>query len=327
MQTGSGMDSDDYPEERRSRAWLWVLLSLVVAFAGGMALMGYVLTHDPRTAGWLHLETIEQAQAEKALAQRIVVQQVQKRAALQPAAPAPLPSQAQMADRVTTLEGKVDDIQAQATEATGDASRAEGLLVAFAARRALDRGVELGYIEGLLRQRFGGTQPQAVATILSASHQPVTLADLQNGLDAIAPTLSAGGTAQKSWWQSFRNGLAGMVVVRRADEPSTQPADRVSRAQRMLEAGQVDTALAEVVRLPDHSAADKWIVAARRYIAGRGALDLIETAALLDPATSQGAPWPAPTRPQPAASAPATTPPAKAPAVMPVSPEVAKAVH
>ncbi|WP_454885942.1 hypothetical protein [Sphingomonas oryzagri] len=95
----------------------------------------------------------------------------------------------------------------------------------------------------------------------------------------------------------------------------------------MLEAGQVDTALAEVVRLPDHSVADKWIVAARRYIAGRGALDLIETAALLDPATSQGGPWPAPIKPQATAGNPAASSPAKGPAVMPVRPEVAKAVH
>lgn len=314
MQTGSSMESDYEPGERRQRTWLWVILGLLVAFAGGMAAMCYAVTHDAHTAGWLHLESIEQAQAEKAAATRVVVQQARQVVAQQAAITPPPPSQAQMATRVATLEDKVDDIQAQALEATGDASRAEGLLVAFAARRALDRGVELGYIEGLLRQRFGDTQPQAVATILSASHQPVTLADLQNGLDAIAPTLAAGGTPQTSWWQSFRNELSGMVVVRRASEPSTQPADRVSRAQRMLEAGQVDTALAEIVRLPDHSTADKWILAARRYLAGRGALDLIETAALLDPATSAGAPRPAPAQPS-----------AKAPAIATVHPDTAKA--
>jgi hypothetical protein len=317
MQTGPGMESDDYPDERRSRTWLWVLIGLLVAFAGGMAAMGYAVTHDAHTAGWLHLESIEQAQAEKAMATHVVVQQAQQRIARQAAVAPPTPSQAQMADRVATLEDKVDDIQAQATEATGDASRAEGLLVAFAARRALDRGVELGYIEGLLRQRFGGTQPQAVATILSAAHQPATLADLQNGLDAIAPALSAGGSPKTSWWQSFRNELSGMVVVRHAGEPSAQPADRVSRAQRMLEAGQVDTALAEIVRLPDHSSADAWIVAARRYLAGRGALDQIETAALLDPATSPGAPAPTP--------AAASAQPARVPAVAPVHPATAKA--
>lgn len=314
MQTGQGMESDYELEERRPRTWLWGLIGLLVTFAGGMGAMGYAVTHDARTAGWLHLESIEQAQAEKAAATRVVVQQARQVVAREAAIAPPPPSQAQMAARVATLEDKVDGIQAQATEATGDASRAEGLLVAFAARRALDRGVELGYIEGLLRQRFGDTQPQAVATILSASRQPVTLADLQNGLDAIASTLAAGGSPKTSWWQSFRNELSGMVVVRRAGEPSTQPADRVSRAQRMLEAGQVDTALAEIVRLSDHSIADKWIVAARRYLAGRGALDQIETAALLDPATSQGAPRPATAQQS-----------AKVPAVTSVHPATAKA--
>ena len=306
------MESEYEPEARRSRTWMWVLLALLVAFVGGLSAMGYAVTHDARTARLLHLEPIAQAQAEQALAQRIVVQQQQqKAAATKPTTPPP--ADPQMATRLATLEGKVDDIQEQATAATGDASRAEGLLVAFAARRALDRGVELGYIEGLLRQRFGGTQPQAVATILSASHQPVTLADLQTGLDTIAPTLAAGGAPKQSWWDSFRTELSGMVVVRRAGEPSTQPADRVARAQRMLEAGQVDSALAEVIRLSDHSAADKWVAAARRYLAGRGALDQIETAALLDPATSDIGPWPAP----------ATSP---APTIAPVHPATSKAV-
>jgi len=252
-----------------------------------MAAMGYAVTHDARTARMLHLVSADQARAEAALAQRIVVRPPQ------PATPAssstPDATDPQTGARLATLEDKVDDIEAQAKEATGDASRAEGLLVTFAARRALDRGVELGYIEGLLRQRFGGTQPQAVATILSASHQPVTLADLQNGLDAVAPVLSAGGAPQQSWWQSFRQELTAVVVVRRVGEPSSQPADRVARAQRMLEAGQVDAALAEVARLPDHRPADKWILSARRYLTSRAALDQIETAALLAPSASESA--------------------------------------
>lgn len=305
------MDSEYDPETRRSRTWVWTVLGLLVAFVCGIAAMGYAVTHDPRTTQLLHLETSEQAAAEQIRAGRIAARQQQERdAAAVKAAKAPQTIESDIATRLTTIEGKVDDIQAQATEATGDASRAEGLLVAFAARRALDRGVELGYIEGLLHQRFGNSQPQAVATIISAARQPVTLADLQNGLDAVAPTLAAGGTPRQGWWQTFRQELAGMVVVRRAGEPSTQPADRVARAQRMVEAGQIDAALAEIARLGDHKAADGWIVAARRYLAGRGALDQIETAALLDPATSSGPPMP---------------PPAASPSVTPVHPATAKA--
>lgn len=274
----------DLYEERRSRTWLWIVLLVLVTFVGGMAAMGYAVTHDARTARMLHLVSADQLRANADLAQRIAVRPPQPTTPATAAVPAT--TDPQTGARLATLEEKVDDIEAQAKEATGDASRAEGLLVTFAARRALDRGVELGYIEGLLRQRFGGTQPQAVATILSAAHQPVTLADLQNELDVIAPVLSAGGAPQQSWWQSFRQELTALVVVRRVGEPSSQPADRVARAERMLEAGQVDGALAEVARLPDHRPADKWILSARRYLASRAALDQIETAALLAPPMS-----------------------------------------
>jgi hypothetical protein len=285
-------------EGRKSRLWLWLLLALLMAFVGGGFAATYMVTHDVRAAHILHLVPASEAAAQAEIAQHVVVRPPAP-APVQPLMAAPDP---EMAGRIDALEGKVDGIETQAREATGDASRAEGLLVAFAARRALDRGIELGYIEGLLRQRFGQTQPQAIAMILSASRQPVTLADLQNGLDASAPTLASnGGEAKASWWQSARQELANLVVVRRAGEPSTQPADRVARAERMLEAGQVDGALAEIVRLPDHSAANGWIIAARRYLAGRGALDRIETAALLDPPTptQPGAPigWPQPVAP------------------------------
>ena len=258
---GPRMDSDYEfdTDPRRVRFWLWALLTLLAAFVGGAALMGWLVTHDARAARLLHLENADQARAEAVLAQKVVIRPVPVPVVKLPGGVDP-----QMSARVETLEGKVADIETQAKEATGDASRAEGLLVAFAARRALDQGVGLGYIEGLLRERFGGTQPQAVGAILTAARQPVTLADLQNGLDAIAPGLAEGGNPNEGWWQSFRNALAGMVVVRRAGEPSTLPADRVARAQRLLEAGQVDGSLAEIVRLTDHRAADKWIVGARR---------------------------------------------------------------
>jgi hypothetical protein len=303
---GPRMDSEYEfdTEPRRSRFWLWAPLTVLAAFAGGVFLMGWLVTHDARTARLLHLETAEQAKAEAVLAQKVVIRPVPVPVVKLPGGVDP-----QMTARVETLEGKVADIETQAKEATGDASRAEGLLVAFAARRALDQGVGLGYIEGLLRERFGGTQPQAVGAILTAARTPVTLADLQNGLDAIAPVLAQGGTPDESWWESFHNALTGLVVVRRAGEPSTLPADRVARAQRLLEAGQVDGALAEIARLTDHHAADKWIVGARRYLVGRAALDQIETAALLDPTTGGpiAVPRPATTAPAPAAVATPTT--------------------
>ncbi|WP_419826653.1 hypothetical protein [Sphingomonas sp.] len=270
-------DEEDLPRRRR---WPWLLLLALLLFAAGAAAAGYAIARLPRLAGALGLVSHDEARAD------ILATRINTLRSIPRPPPAPTPVVAapdpETTGAIAELREKVGDIETQARAATGDASRAEGLLVAFAARRALDRGFELGYIESLLRQRFGRSQPAAVATILSASRTPVTLADLQNGLDAIAPQL-AGGDEQGGWWQAFRREIAGMVTIRRADVPSTVPADRVARAQRMLEGGQVDGALAEVLRLPARDAAQRWIVMARRYLAGRGALDRIETAALLDP--------------------------------------------
>jgi hypothetical protein len=298
----------DGTEDRKSRLWLWILLALLFPFAGGIGVSLYSIVRYPTVAHWLHLVTPEEeaARVAQAQAQRVVLRPTSPPAPAAPADPA-------LADRLAEIQDKVDGIEDQARAATGDASRAEGLLVAFAARRALDRGSELGYIEALLRQRFGQSQPQAVAMILSASRQPVTLPDLQNGLDAIAPILATnGGASGQNWWASFRQQVAGLVVVRRAGEPSAQPADRVARAERMLEGAQVDGALAEILRLPDHDAAAKWIDLARRYLAGRGALDRIETAALLDPAVTAPIAIPPAAPPVSIAPPPKTTLPAAA---------------
>ncbi|WP_380873489.1 hypothetical protein ACFB49_41790 [Sphingomonas sp. DBB INV C78] len=184
--------------------------------------------------------------------------------------------------RVAEIEARLGRIDARASAAVGNADRAEGLLVAFAARRALDRGVQLGYIEGLLRDRFGATEPQAVATIIAAGREPVTLDDLRAGLGDVAPAL-ASQAPNESWWDGFKREIAGMVVIRKANAPSPAPADRLVRAKRALEGGRVAEALAEVSRMPGQGQATAWIAAARRYDAARTALDKIETAALLSP--------------------------------------------
>jgi hypothetical protein len=206
---------------------------------------------------------------------------------LSPAAPAPVGEQRLVIDpettrRVSQLEQRVTAIDSQTRAAAGNADRAEGLLVAFAARRALDRGVALGYIEGLLRQRFGDTQRQAVATIITASRQPVTLEELQDGLREIGPQLTGAGPDQ-TWLSAFRAELGELVSIRREGTPSTIPAERLRRAERRLESAQVDVALAEVLRMPGREEATDWIAKARRYVSARRALDTIETAALLEP--------------------------------------------
>jgi len=201
--------------------------------------------------------------------------------------------------RVAQLERRIAELDTQSREAVGNADRAEGLLVAFAARRALDRGVALGFLEALLRQRFGQTQPQAVGTVIAAARQPVTLQELQDGLQQVSAALVGAGP-QQSWWGAFRAELGGLITVRREGSPSAEPAERLRRATRRLEAGQVDVALAEVLRLPGRDHAGEWIADARRYVLARRALDAIETAALLEPRTGQPTAAPA-AQPAPAA--------------------------
>jgi hypothetical protein len=196
---------------------------------------------------------------------------------------APPPDDPAIDQRVAAIESRIDEIDARTAAASGDANRAEGLLVAFAARRALDRGQPLGFLEGMLRERFGGSDAASVVQIIAAAQHPVTLAQLQDGLQALRPQLVTHGPGQ-SVWQGFKEQLATLFVVRKADQPSNIPADRLSRAEHALELGQVDNAAAEVARMPGAARANDWLSEARRYVLARNALDRIETEALLTPA-------------------------------------------
>jgi hypothetical protein len=264
-------------EPRRSSPFLRALIIAGVGFAGGLVAMGYLLTHWDTAVAYLKGQKPAQpapvammkAPATAAMTPRTVDSDI-------------------LSMRIGAIEARLDTIEERANAASGNANRAEGLLVAFAARRALDRGTQLGYIESLLRERFGATQPQAVATIISAARQPVTLEELRAGLEQAGPAL-AGPGKDEGWWEGFRRELAGLVVVRHSNTPSPAASDRLARAKALIAAGQVDEALAEVARLPGRDAAALWIAGARRYVLARGALDRIETAALLQP---QAAPTP-----------------------------------
>ena len=182
--------------------------------------------------------------------------------------------------RIAALEARLQTIENTTKLAAGSAGRADALLVAFAARRSVDRGVPLGYIETLLTDRFGDQHPRAVATIISLSRQPVRLDQLIAGYEAAEDELLA-GDPNESIWSSFQRELGSLISVRHADRPSEQPSERYARAHARLAAGQVDGALAETMRLPGATRTKEWIDQARRYIAVHRALDEIESAALL----------------------------------------------
>jgi len=194
--------------------------------------------------------------------------------------PAPIVSAPDLNARIADVEARLARVEAAGAAAGGgNSTRAEALLVSFAARRAIDRGLGLGYVEGLLTQRFGATQPRAVASVIAAARQPVTLEQLRGTLDAIAPEL-AGNEPDEDWWAEFKHGLSGVFVVRQAGTIAADPQSRIDRASRMVEQGRVDLALAEIARLPNRNKAGDWMVMARRYVESHRALDLLEAAAI-----------------------------------------------
>jgi hypothetical protein len=199
-----------------------------------------------------------------------------------PVAPAPQQAAPTPAEqpRLSDLETRLARVENATRQAQGSAGRADALVVAFAARRAIDRGVALGYLEPLLLERFGPRHEQAVATIVTASHQPVRLNELIAEYDQLGPVLRRGDT-QESWWSSIRREFGSVVEIHRADRPAINPDARYARAERLLSAGEVDQALAETMRLPGAPSASDWVGKARRYILAHRALDEIESAALL----------------------------------------------
>jgi hypothetical protein len=182
--------------------------------------------------------------------------------------------------RVTTLEGRLAAVESAAQRAAGSAGRADALLVAFAARRANDRGVALGNLETLLVARFGAEHQAAVAQIITASRDPLRLDQLIAHYDRLGPALR-GGAPQENWWAGFKRELGSVIAVRREGTPSLKPAATYDRARARLASSEVDAALAETMRLPGVSRAAPWVAKARRYVSAHRALDEIESAALL----------------------------------------------
>ncbi len=284
----------------------WLLVP-GIAFLLGLGVMGYVLANwnaAARVVGVAPAAPQARAAAAPQPARPVAPQPAVQPSAGAPAEPEQIVIDPEIARRVAALEQRLGQVGTEARNAVGNADRAEGLLVAFAARRALDRGVALGFLESLLRQRFGVSQPRAVGMIILAARNPVTLQELQLGLQEAGPAV-VGAPPDAGWWQAFRAELGSLITVRREGTPSPQPAERLRRANQRLEAGQVEVALAEVMRIPGHDNAAEWIRKARLYVAARAALDTIETAALLEPRTGQQQPRPAaPPGPAPKAARP-----------------------
>jgi hypothetical protein len=184
--------------------------------------------------------------------------------------------------RVAAMEQRLAQLNLQLQAAGGNAARAEGLLVTFAARRAIERGAELGVLGDQLRLRFGDAQPTAVRTVIRAARDPVTLDQLLARLDGLAPALAEAPPSEGLLGRLKRE-AGELFVVRREDSPSPAPQRRLQRARLFLESGRADAAVAEVRNLPNAAGAAAWIADATRYAQAQDALETLELAALLEP--------------------------------------------
>lgn len=252
---------------RRVRSWTatlaWVLLLLVA----GAALATWGLSKWDSAARFLGVAPPAAPGAVRTVPQRF-------------AGPVDAQADEPTEAKVAELEARLRAVENSSRRAAGSVGRADALLVAFASRRALDRGVPLGYLETLLADRFGEHNPRAVAAIVTASRNPVTLDRLIADYERLGPALRR-GSPDESLWQGFKRELGSLVAVRRASAPSGKPQARYERALAELHNGNVDAALAETMRLPGAGRAADWTASARRYVIAHRALDEVESSALL----------------------------------------------
>lgn len=262
----------------RSLAIIALVLLVIGIIAGGWAMNRWLASGEAEPIAKVIDTAAPGGTASAANAQLAPGASVQPPAALPPGGAEALPA------RVAELEMRLSRINADASAAAGNAARAEGLLVAFATRRALDRGLELRYLEAQLQLRFGDDLPNAVKTIIETSRDPTTLEQLRAEFEAHAADLvgrSAGDGG--NLWTGIRREMSELFVVRAANAPSPRASERLDRARRYLASGQVEKAIEEVQEMPGAASAEQWLIDARRYHEARRALDLIEQAAILEP--------------------------------------------
>src|SRR5688572_11436236 len=119
---------------------------LVLGLMGAVALGGAAALWTADRAGWI--EFSGERPAANPLASPLAVPRPS------PGAAGVESAQTALAVRLAELEQRMTRLNLAAEAASGNAARAEGLLTAAAARRAIERGTPLGYLEDQLKVRF-----------------------------------------------------------------------------------------------------------------------------------------------------------------------------
>lgn len=276
----------NYGSRRKPPSTRALVLAGLLAFAAGGGLVGWVVWYNlqsPRVAGMLASSADESTQDAAALPDASATSDTAAEAAVAEASEAVTrvaEQQGGIDQRLAAAEQRLARLDLQAQAAASNAARAEGLLIAFATRRSVERGAELGYLADQLRLRFGDQWPNAVATIIDFSRKPVRLDSLVARLEGLGPQLRERDAGPS--FATFQRELSQLFVVRRESTPSPQPERRLERARWALEQGRYQTAIDEVRNMPGADRAEGWIADAERYRDVMRALETIETAAVLD---------------------------------------------
>ena len=285
-----GKQRPSTPPNIRS-TWIWV----GVAFLGGLLAMAWLLTNGDRF--WpASMERGDAGSISRPPAPE-VVQTAQGGRGVDPvtgrgAGPSPavdtrlgaLGTLAALRVEMDGLETRLAAVRAAADGAAADSSRAEAILLAFAARRTLDRGVPLGFLQAQLRQRFPG-QPRAVDAVVAAAADPVTVESLHAALPALARSRTERFGGLFATLSGEGRPLFRLV---RGDADRGDVRTRLEDARSALARGDVDAAATLVAGLPTTRERAEWLRSAGRYLAAHQALDVIETAAILQGAGSAG---------------------------------------
>lgn len=264
------------PPPARRKSVRGQLLVILLAFVLGAAAVGW-LNWRGYLDGWSQQGEIGTAQPNDTPGTQLDLP-----ATDEPDGIAELESVTTVEARLAMLEDRFSRINLQANAASGNAARAEGLLIAFAARRMVDRGEPLRYLDDQLRLRFANAQPNAVDRVIQFADDPVTIDELDARLGALEPEL-VGFSKEESLWNTASREIRNLFTIREEKSSILTPEARVERARVMLTAGKIPQAIAEVERMPGAQAASRWIVDAKRYEEVQRALDLIETTAMLEP--------------------------------------------
>lgn len=190
--------------------------------------------------------------------------------------------------RVAALEQQLNYLEVQSQAAASFAVRSENLLIAFASRRALERGQPLGYLADQLRLRFSETHPNAVQTVIAAASNPVSLDELLVQLDALGGQLEQ-MPAEAGVFARIRNEASRLFAIRADDAPSSLAEQRLARARAALSNGQVERAIMEVRELPGAPLAGQWLRKAEAYADAQRALEVLEAASVVEPRALPGA--------------------------------------